>query len=70
MVCFELLRASAPPRRRFYSSLNYLYFPEIFSQRKLGIHVIWRGNGKYFTVKMPVCSLHLLKKIGLTKVFE
>ena len=30
MVCFELLRAWAPPKRRFYSSWNYLNFPEIF----------------------------------------
>ena len=70
MVCFELLRAWAPPRRRFYSSWNYLYFPEIFSQRKLRIHVMWHGNRKHFTVKMQVCSLHLRKKIGLMKVFE
>ena len=27
----ELLRAWAPPKKRFYSSWNYLYFPEIFS---------------------------------------
>ena len=48
----------------------HLYFPEIFSQRKLRIRVIWHGNRKHFTVKMQVCSLHLRKKIGLMKVFE
>ena len=68
MVCFELLHAWGPPKRRFDSSWNSLYFPEIFSQRTLRIHAIRRGNGKYFTAK--VCSLHLLQMRGLTKVFE
>ena len=56
MVCFELLHAWGPPKRRFYSSWNSLYFPEIFSQRKLRIHAIRRGDGKQLTAK--VCSLH------------
>ena len=68
MVCFELLHAWGPPKRRFYSSWNSLYFAEIFSQRKLRIHAIRRGNGKHFTAK--ACSLHLLQMRGLTKVFE
>ena len=52
MFCFELFRAWAPPKRRFYTSWNNLYFPEIFSQRKLGIHAIRRGDGKHFTAKL------------------
>ena len=54
MVCFELLHARGPPKRRFYSSWNSLYFPEIFWQRKLRIHAIRRGDSKHFTAK--VCS--------------
>ena len=54
MVCFELLHAWGPPKRRFYSTWNSLYFPEIFSQRKLRIHAIRRGDGKHLTAK--VCS--------------
>ena len=56
MVYFQLLRAWAPPKRRFYSSWNYFYFPEIFSQEELRIHAIRRGDGKYFTAKTQVCS--------------
>ena len=54
MVCIELLHARGPPKRRFYSSWNSLYFPEICSQRNLRIHAIRRGDGKHFTAKL--CS--------------
>ena len=37
-VCFELLHAWGPPKRRFYSRWNSPYFSEIFLQRKLRIH--------------------------------
>ena len=37
-------------------SWNYFYFPEIFSQEKLRIHAIRRGDGKHFTAKTQVCS--------------
>ena len=47
-----------PPKKRFSSSWNSLYFPAFFSQRKLRIHAIRRDDGKQFTAK--VCSLHLL----------
>ena len=47
MVCFELLRAWAPPKRRFCTSWNNLYFPEVFSQRKLRIHAMRRWEALY-----------------------
>ena len=37
-------------------------FPEISSQRKSRTHTIRRGDGKHFTAKMQVCSLHLLRR--------
>ena len=53
MVCFELLLRWAPPRDFTLTGTTFT-FQKIFSQRKLRIHAIRRGDGKHFTAKVQV----------------
>ena len=53
MVCFELLLCWAPPRDFTLTGTTFT-FQKIFSQRKLRIHAIRRGDGKHFTAKVQV----------------
>ena len=53
IVCFELLLGWSPPRDFTLTGTTFT-FQKIFSQRKLRIHAIRRGDGKHFTAKVQV----------------